>query len=146
MLGISFKEGAGDECAAAVAILLLGCTGTALPGGYAGEEISFASPIVQVSEFPSEFILLGRATVMIKGIANRLGLQWGLADRWARVAQEAVAATLPSERLPIWSVVSPAVSTTALPCKTIFTAPAGSKIALSDILGAFLVLTALVQV
>jgi hypothetical protein len=46
---------------------------------------------VQVSEFPSEFILLGRATVMIKGIANRLGLTWGLSDRWAKVARLAVA-------------------------------------------------------
>ncbi|KAJ1427003.1 ABC1 family-domain-containing protein [Ochromonadaceae sp. CCMP2298] len=82
--GVFFKEGAGDECAAAVAILLFGSTDTILPGGYAGEEVSMDSPIVQVSEFPSEFILLGRATVMIKGIANRLGLTWGLSDRWAK--------------------------------------------------------------
>ena len=34
-----FKEGAGDECAAAVAILLFGNTDTILPGGYAGEEM-----------------------------------------------------------------------------------------------------------
>ena len=62
-----FKEGAGDVCAAAVAILLFGSTDTVLPGGFAGEEISPNSPIPQVAEFPSEFILLGRATVMIKG-------------------------------------------------------------------------------
>lgn len=37
--GVTFKEGVGDECAAAVAILLFGNTGTVLPGGYAGEEI-----------------------------------------------------------------------------------------------------------
>eukprot|EP01036_Dinobryon_divergens_P027249 gene27250-35987_t len=100
-------EGAGDECAAAVAILLFGNTDTILPGGYAGEEISLDSPIVQVAEFPSEFILLGRATVMIKGIANRLGLKWGLSDRWAKVALEAVHATDPMEQLPIWSVLIP---------------------------------------
>mmetsp|Transcript_7988 Transcript_7988/g.17889 ORF Transcript_7988/g.17889 Transcript_7988/m.17889 type:complete len:639 (+) Transcript_7988:163-2079(+) len=110
--GVFFKEGAGDECAAAVAILLFGSTDTILPGGYAGEEVSMDSPIVQVSEFPSEFILLGRATVMIKGIANRLGLTWGLSDRWAKVARLAIAATLPEETLPIWSVAKPAVITT----------------------------------
>ena len=37
--GVFFKPGAGDECAAAVAILLFGNTDTILPGGYAGEEM-----------------------------------------------------------------------------------------------------------
>lgn len=109
--GVSFSEEAGDDCAAAVAILLFGNTGTILPGGYAGEEISLDSPIVQVTEFPSEFILLGRATVMIKGIANRLGLSWGLSDRWSVYAKQAVESTDPSQRLPIWSVATPSVST-----------------------------------
>lgn len=53
------------------------------------------------------FVGLGRATVMIKGIANRLGLRWGLSDRWAKVALEAVQATDPMEQLPIWSVLTP---------------------------------------
>ena len=44
---------------------------------------------------------------MIKGIANRLGIKWGLSDRWAKVAQEAVLATDPMESLPIWSVLTP---------------------------------------
>jgi hypothetical protein len=44
----------GDDCAAAVAILLFGNTGTKLPGGYAGEEISVDSPIVQV-QFGSRY-------------------------------------------------------------------------------------------
>lgn len=46
--GVSFKQGAGDECAAAVALLLFGSSDTILPGGYAGEEVSANSPIVQV--------------------------------------------------------------------------------------------------
>ena len=106
---MTFKEGAGDDCAAAVALVLFGNSDTVLPGGWAGEEISPNSPInqvralpiapgddnlidvssnsslyvlqcAQVSEFPQELVLLGRATVMIRGIANRLGLAWGL--RW----------------------------------------------------------------
>lgn len=66
-----------------------------------------------MTEFPSELILLGRATVMIKGIANRLGVKWGLSDRWAVYAKETLALSEPSEYLPIWSVATPAVSTVA---------------------------------
>ena len=113
LLGISFKEGAGDECAAAVAIVLFGNSDTILPGGYAGEELSSKSPINQVVEFPQELVLLGRATVMIRGIANRLGVKWGLSDRWAKEAKEAlVSAPFPLESLPIWSVAPPIVATT----------------------------------
>ena len=109
--GITFKEGAGDDCAAAVAILLFGNTDTILPGGYAGEEISLDSPIVQVAEFPSELILLGRATVMIKGIANRLGIKWGLSDRWSKLAKEAIDTSgSPDSVMPIWSVSTPMIS------------------------------------
>lgn len=122
---VRFKEGANDSCAAAVAILLFGNTNTKLPGGYAGEEISANSPIIQVSEFPQELVLLGRATVMIRGIANRLGISWGLSDRWTTIgeylidniilnvvtpfiaAMEALAATDPRDRLPIWAVAEP---------------------------------------
>jgi aarF domain-containing kinase len=109
--GVTFKEGAGDECAAAVAILLFGNTNTKLPGGFAGEEISKDSPIVQVLEFPAEFILLGRATVMIKGIANRLGIKWGLSDKWTVMAEETLksSTTSASDVSPIWAVIRPNV-------------------------------------
>ena len=59
---MTFKEGAGDECAAAVALVLFGNSDTILPGGYAGEEISENSPINQVTEFPQELVLLGKFT------------------------------------------------------------------------------------
>ena len=59
LLGVTFKEGAGDDCAAAVALVLFGNSDTILPGGYAGEEISPDSPINQVTEFPQELVLLG---------------------------------------------------------------------------------------
>eukprot|EP01035_Chromulina_nebulosa_P019087 gene19087-24915_t len=105
---VRFKEGVNDTCAAAVAILLFGNTDTKLPGGYAGEEISKDSPIVQVAEFPQELVLLGRATVMIRGIANRLGISWGLSDRWAAIASDAIeVSNNPKESLPIWSVSQP---------------------------------------
>ena len=90
--GVSFKDGAGDEAAAAIAVLLFGNSATELPGGYVGAELDERSPIAQVLEFPQEFVLLGRATVMIKGIAKRLEMDWSLSDRWGAVAQEAIEA------------------------------------------------------
>lgn len=108
--GVSFKEGAGDEAAAAIAVLLFGNSAAELPGGYVGAELDERSPIAQVMEFPQEFVLLGRATVMIKGIAKRLDMNWSLSDRWGAVAQEAIDA-VDDERLPIWSVLHPKVQT-----------------------------------
>jgi aarF domain-containing kinase len=107
--GVTFKAGAGDEAAAAIAVLLFGNSATELPGGYVGAELDSRSPIVQVLEFPQEFVLLGRATVMIKGIAKRLEMEWSLSDRWGAVAQEAIDA-VGEEQLPIWSVLRPRVS------------------------------------
>jgi aarF domain-containing kinase len=141
VLGVVLKEGAGDECAAAVAILLFGSSATVLPGGYAGEEVSPLSPIVQVQEFPSEFILLGRATVMIRGIASRLGVPWGLAERWADVAQVAVDAKDPAQVMPIWSVVPPTIPTTAnVPRRS------AKDVRATDVMWAFIGALGLIQV
>lgn len=111
--GIEFAPDAGPDCAIALALLLFGNSDAVLPGGYEGQELSAASPIAKVVNFPSEFILLGRATVMIKGIARRVGVEWGLSDRWSAYARETLGTTDPSEFLPIWSVASPQVASTA---------------------------------
>ena len=37
--------------------------------------------------FPQELTLVGRSTVLIKGIAARLGVKWSLADEWAPIAR-----------------------------------------------------------
>merc|ERR1711871_973885 len=109
--GVSFKDGAGDEAAATIAVLLFGNSATELPGGYVGAELDERSPIAQVLEFPQEFVLLGRATAMIKGIAKRLDMEWSLSDRWGAVAQEAADAET-TEQMPIWSVLKPQVQMT----------------------------------
>jgi hypothetical protein len=46
--GVDIEEGAGDECAAAVALLLFGDPGVPLPGGYSSQELSSESPLKQV--------------------------------------------------------------------------------------------------
>lgn len=110
--GIEIRKEAGDECAVALALLLFGNSDAKLPGGFNGQELSPESPIAQVTNFPSEFILLGRATVMIKGIARRLNMEWGLSDRWSSYAREALATSNPTEVMPIWCVVDPVITTT----------------------------------
>jgi hypothetical protein len=50
----------GDECAAAVALLLFGTPDVELPGGYSHMELSNLSPIKKVQQFPQELVMLGR--------------------------------------------------------------------------------------
>ena len=90
---------------------MFGNSAAELPGGYVGAELDERSPIAQVLEFPQEFVLLGRATVMIKGIAKRLDMEWSLSDRWGSVAQEAIDSEI-SEQMPVWSVLTPQVQKT----------------------------------
>ena len=40
---------------------------------FANKELSAESPIKAIASFPQELVLLGRATILIKGIAKRLG-------------------------------------------------------------------------
>ncbi|CAN0499666.1 unnamed protein product, partial [Discosporangium mesarthrocarpum] len=47
------------------------------------------SPLKKLKSFPQELVLMGRATVMIKGIAATLGIKWNLA---ARVREPSAAA------------------------------------------------------
>ena len=49
-----------------------------MPGGYSNKELSAESPIKAIASFPQELVLLGRATILIKGIAKRLGTNWDL--------------------------------------------------------------------
>ena len=59
------------------------------------------SPIKQVALFPQELVLLGRATVLLKGIAKRLDVPFSLADKWgAGCALTIDAASEPV--LPLW--------------------------------------------
>lgn len=107
--GVGFKEEIkGDECAAGVALILFGRSDIVLPGGFVGEELNANSPINKISDFPQELVLLGRATVMIKGIANRLGVTWSLANKWADLAKETMSNNA-AEMLPIWSVSTPQI-------------------------------------
>jgi hypothetical protein len=99
---------AEDECGAATALLLFGTPNVDLPGGYSHVELSAESPIKQVLSFPQELVMLGRATVLIKGIASRLKIPWSLAEKWAPACRAALGQAATTQgatrgRLPVWA-------------------------------------------
>ena len=109
--GVTLAKGKEDDndLACAVALLLFGDNDQELPGGYSTNELSEDSPIKQVASFPQELVLLGRATVLLKGIAKRLDIPFSLAQKWgAGCALTIDAASEPV--LPLWGKEVVAVS------------------------------------
>ena len=89
------------DLACSVALFLFGDAGQELPGGYSTNELSETSPIKLVMSFPQELVLLGRATVLLKGIAKKLDVPFSLAEQWSPgCALTMDAASKPS--LPLW--------------------------------------------
>jgi len=86
-LGVGLKADAKKEGPAAVAVWLFDGERETLPGGYDVGELSPNSPVKELESFPQELVLVGRATVLIKGIASRLGVRWSLAKQWAPTAK-----------------------------------------------------------
>ena len=74
-----------------------------MPGGYSNKELSAESPIKAIASFPQELVLLGRATILIKGIAKRLGIKWSLAAKWKGAAEQALACGVDGCAMPVWS-------------------------------------------
>lgn len=84
-----------------VALFLFGNADQTLPGGYSANELDDKSPIKLVTSFPQELVLLGRATVLLKGIAKKLEVPFSLADKWGPgCALTLDFASKPS--LPLW--------------------------------------------
>lgn len=83
--GVTLIEGKQDHdnLACSVALLLFGNADQVLPRGYATNDLPDMSPIKQVASFLQELVLIGRATVVLKGIAQQLGVSYSLADKWA---------------------------------------------------------------
>ena len=101
--GVKLAEGKQDDndLACAVALFLFGDDGQELPCGYSTNKLDDMSPIRQVASFPQELVLLGRATVLLKGIAKRLDVPFSLAEKWgAGCALTIDAASEPV--LPLW--------------------------------------------
>lgn len=90
-----------DDLACSVALVLFSDTGVELPGGYSANELSEDSPIRLLTSFPQELILLGRATILLKGIARKLNVDFSLVNQWGPGCRMTLnAAKEPS--LPLW--------------------------------------------
>jgi hypothetical protein len=87
-LGVELNEGAQDEAAAAVGMWLFDGTVANLPGGYDTGELSPNSPVKELKSFPQDLVLVGRSSILIKGLSDRLGIPWSLAREWAPIARE----------------------------------------------------------
>lgn len=71
--GVRLQEDAPEEGPAATAMWLFDGSVKELPGGFDTGELSPNSPVSALKSFPQDLVLVGRSTVLIKGIAARLG-------------------------------------------------------------------------
>jgi aarF domain-containing kinase len=86
-LGVELNDDAKDEAAAAVAMWLFDGSTEILPGGYDLGELSQNSPVKELKSFPQGLVLVGRSTILIKGLSTRLGIPWSLSQEWAPIAR-----------------------------------------------------------
>lgn len=111
--GVTFFPDTEDEDAAAasVALYLFGEKDVEFPGGYSKKEFSPKSPLRRLATFPQELVLLGRASVLVKGVAARLDVAWSVAKKWEPLAKDAIVALCDDEecRLPSWALPTASV-------------------------------------
>ena len=86
-LGVELNEDASPMAAAAVGMWLFDGSVEKLPGGYDTGELSPNSPVRELKSFPQDLVLVGRSTILVKGLSNRLGIPWSLAQEWAPIAR-----------------------------------------------------------
>jgi aarF domain-containing kinase len=87
-LGVEVKEDAKEEATAAIALWLFDGSVDKLPGGYDKGELSPNSPVKELKSFPQDLVLVGRSTILIKGLSARLGIPWSLSREWAPIARK----------------------------------------------------------
>ena len=90
-LGVRLRPGSPKEGPAATAMWLFDGSVTELPGGFDVGELSPNSPVKVLQSFPQDLVFVGRSTVLIKGIAARLGITWSLAQQWSPIASQVLA-------------------------------------------------------
>ncbi len=86
-LGVELAEEAPPEGPAAVAMWLFDGSVQQLPGGYEKGELSPNSPVKALKSFPQDLVLVGRSTILIKGLSDRLEIPWSLSKEWAPIAR-----------------------------------------------------------
>ena len=91
-LGVELNEGTPPVAPAAVAMWLFDGSVDQLPGGYDKGELSPNSPVKALKSFPQDLVLVGRSTILIKGLSSRLNIPWSLSKEWAPTARKILAA------------------------------------------------------
>lgn len=86
-LGVKLNENSQQEAPAAVAMWLFDGSVEHLPGGYDKGELSPNSPVKELKSFPQDLVLVGRSSILIKGLSNRLQIPWSLSKEWAPTAR-----------------------------------------------------------
>lgn len=86
-LGVELNTNSQKEAPAAVAMWLFDGSVETLPGGYDKGELSPNSPVKELKSFPQDLVLVGRSSILIKGLSNRLGIPWSLSKEWAPTAR-----------------------------------------------------------
>lgn len=98
---VTVDEHDDDNCLVAIALLLFGDkTVDELPGGYDRDELSANSPLRRLASFPQSLVLVGRAAVLIRGIAATLNVPYSLSGAWVQAAAQA---DLTGAILPPWA-------------------------------------------
>lgn len=90
-LGVELNEGTPPVAPAAVAMWLFDGSVEQLPGGYDKGELSPNSPVKTLKSFPQDLVLVGRSTILIKGLSSRLGIPWSLSREWAPIGRRVLA-------------------------------------------------------
>jgi aarF domain-containing kinase len=90
-LGVELNEGTPPVAPAAVAMWLFDGSVDQLPGGYDKGELSPNSPVKALKSFPQDLVLVGRSTILIKGLSSRLNIPWSLSREWAPTARKVLA-------------------------------------------------------
>jgi aarF domain-containing kinase len=90
-LGVELNEGTPPVAPAAIAMWLFDGSVDELPGGYDKGELSPNSPVKALKSFPQDLVLVGRSTILIKGLSSRLNIPWSLSKEWAPIARKVLA-------------------------------------------------------
>ena len=90
-LGVEIADDSPPEGPAAVAMWLFDGSVETLPGGFDKGELSPNSPVKALKSFPQDLVLVGRSSILIKGLSSRLGIPWSLASEWAPSARKVLA-------------------------------------------------------
>eukprot|EP00931_Biecheleriopsis_adriatica_P055616 TRINITY_DN32924_c0_g1_i1.p1 TRINITY_DN32924_c0_g1~~TRINITY_DN32924_c0_g1_i1.p1 ORF type:complete len:587 (+),score=127.91 TRINITY_DN32924_c0_g1_i1:249-1763(+) len=89
-MGLKFSEEAHEYCPVALGLYVMDWSRTELPGGYSASELSPRNVMKDVVYFPREWVLTCRAMQLLRGLAERLDVEWALPERWREHAMRAL--------------------------------------------------------